>query len=158
MFVNFCGVFVYSVPGLFAAAKAAFPEGASAFLPIDTGAVPFNGTCETSTAVSTYTKYEKVLDSLPKPVLVACKSGARASAVVTAYAGCKSRSSFETMRGECQAQGIHFRMCLYSLMYARFSIVYFVCMSLGSFNNMLIPSLCYHRAAILRETWTCWMG
>ncbi len=81
------------IPGGYSVIKDAFPEGHTAFIPLDgtcpllTDSVPIN----VVQAVHTYGSYERVFDRLPHPTLVLCKTGARASAAVVIYLALKNK-------------------------------------------------------------------
>lgn len=87
------------IPGGFETVSKEFP-GAARFLPFNHASAPYCGpdSCSPLLAMQAYGKYEAALEELPRPTLVLCKSGARASAVVAPYVAAKKGQSCD----ECQ--------------------------------------------------------
>ena len=82
------------VPNGFKAVNSVFPDAKH---------IPFNPTLLTEAskenkkaiAVQLYLQYEDALNSMQGPIVISCKSAARASAVIAAYIGIKSKLSLD---------------------------------------------------------------
>ena len=96
-----CFVDENSCTGGFEEVQKQFPPGASAWISLDCDKPPFDSqdlTIDAMVAVHEFGRFERALDKLPRPTLVTCGTGQRASAVVTAYLAIKERMSVEAAR------------------------------------------------------------
>ena len=96
IFIIIIIIFFYSCVGGFAGVKTVIANSKH---------VPFACDCDeyssnTMTAMQTYGRFESALENLPRPTLVTCTSGARASAVVMSYIGVHEYKTFETIKSE----------------------------------------------------------
>ena len=72
------------------------------------GAAPFcaaDAPCDPYVAVQSYSKFEKAMESLPRPLLVTCKTGGRAGAVVAAYFAVQRRMTVAEMEAYATSKG-----------------------------------------------------
>lgn len=76
--------------------------------PIDTDNAPFAATLpiDSMQAIQTFSKLEKVINSLPKPILIHCKTGARASAIVAAMLGVERKLSWNQVLQQSEVLGL----------------------------------------------------
>ena len=81
------------IPGGFATVKSEFPEGHARWVPIDGAGPEFSSTgpVDPMAFMRTFGAVEKALDVMPRPTLITCKSGARASAILCAYLAVRER-------------------------------------------------------------------
>ena len=109
MFFQFtcCLSFAHSIPGGFAVIKNYFPDGSSIHVPLNVEQAPFNGDVAVPILpIQAYTNYEKAISALPTPLLISCKSGARASAVAAAFLGIQNKQTWEQVAQEGEALGM----------------------------------------------------
>lgn len=94
-------------PGGFEAVKKAFPEGCSIHIPMDVAVAPYSSEApDNLLSVRAFVAYEKAILALPRPLLVTCKSGARAAAVVAVYKAAKQNMCVEQVQAFAEAQGL----------------------------------------------------
>ena len=101
-------LYCYRIPGGFPVIKQSFPNDTSISLPMNCDIPPFDSkdtNIDSHLSIVNCTKFVRALDSLPKPVLVSCISGARASAIVAVYVACKNRWTAAEMKAFSEAQG-----------------------------------------------------
>ena len=96
-----------SAPEGFASVSKAYSAGA-VFMPLCVDDAPFamSGSCDPYLAVQAYSKYERAIDSLPRPLLVSCKSGRRAGAVIALYLAMQNKWNLDEVMKYSEMKGI----------------------------------------------------
>ena len=97
---------MHRIAGGFSSIRDAFPSGSSQHVPFNVESRPFSDfSQDCMLSVQTYAQFEKAISALPTPLLISCKSGARASAVAAAYNGVQNRLTWEQVFKQGEALG-----------------------------------------------------